>query len=66
VRVDALAGPHPPQSLADEMHGAAVAFIAGGDPGWAPWDEDPGTTRIFGGSGAEVTSDAYDSVLALL
>ncbi|MGM7698849.1 carboxylesterase/lipase family protein [Microbacterium sp. A84] len=66
VRVDALTGPHPPQSLADELHGAAVALIVDGDPGWATWRTDPGTTRIFGGSGEEVTSDAYDSVLALV
>lgn len=66
VRVDALAGPHPPQSLADEMHRAAVALIAHGDPGWAPWRSQPGTTRVFGGSDPRVTETAYDSVLALL
>lgn len=65
-RVDALAGPHPPQALADEMHRAAVALITDGDPGWAPWRSQPGTTRIFDGSGSAVTERAYDSVLALL
>ena len=29
-----LAGSAPPQSLADEMHAAWVAFVASGDPGW--------------------------------
>ncbi|MDQ0642848.1 carboxylesterase/lipase family protein [Microbacterium murale] len=68
VRVDALTGPHPPQSLADELHGAAVSLITAGDPGWAPWRAQPGTTRVFGGAGADavVTDTAYDSVLALL
>lgn len=66
VRVDALAGPHPPQSLADELHSSAVALVVEGAPDWAPWRSDPGTTRIFGGQGDEVTNDAYDSVLALL
>lgn len=65
-RVDALAGSHPPQSLADEMHGAAVALVADGDPGWAPWRSQPGTTRVFDGSGPRVTDTAYDNVLALL
>lgn len=66
VRVDALAGPHPPQSLADEMHAAAVRLITDGDPGWAPWRSQPGTTRVFDGAGPHVADTAYDSVLALL
>jgi para-nitrobenzyl esterase len=32
--VEELAGPKPPQSLADELHGAMVAFATVGDPGW--------------------------------
>lgn len=65
-RVESLAGPRPPQSLADEMHTAAVAFVAAGDPGWPAWRTDPGTARVFGGSGPEVTAEAYDSALALV
>lgn len=65
-RVANLAGPNPPQRLADEMHGGAVAMVAAGDPGWAAWRTEAGTTRIFGGSGSRVTADAYDSVLALV
>ncbi|MFA4896549.1 carboxylesterase/lipase family protein [Microbacterium sp.] len=65
-RVDALAGPHPPQSLADEMHAAAVRFITDRDPGWPAWRSRPGTTRVFDGAGPQVTDTAYDSVLALL
>ncbi|WP_243229575.1 carboxylesterase/lipase family protein [Microbacterium sp. CIAB417] len=66
VRVDALAGPRPPQSLADEMHGAAVSFLSSGAPGWPAWRTDPGTSREFGGDGPTVTTTAYDSALALV
>ncbi|WP_235201295.1 hypothetical protein [Microbacterium sp. CH12i] len=48
------------------MHAAAVAMVTGSDPGWPEWRTRPGTTRIFGGAGAEATDDAYDSVLALI
>ena len=65
-RVSNLAGPSPPQRLADEMHGAAVAMVTSRDPGWAPWRTGPGTTRVFGPVGSPVTDDAYDSVLALV
>ena len=65
-KVANLAGPNPPQSLADEMHAAAVAFVAEGDPGWAPWSSAPGISRVFGDSGRAVAEDAYDSVLALV
>jgi para-nitrobenzyl esterase len=65
-KVENLAGPNPPQSLADEMHGAAVQFISDGDPGWPAWATDPGIARVFGGDGAEVAEGAYDSVLALV
>ncbi len=41
-----LAGAAPPQSLADEMHGAWVAFVKTGSPGWAPYGADR-TTRRF-------------------
>ena len=36
--VTAVAGPNPPQELADEMHAAWVRFIATGDPGWSTWN----------------------------
>jgi para-nitrobenzyl esterase len=39
-------GPDAPQSLADEMHGAWVAFVKTGSPGWAPYG-DARTTRMF-------------------
>ncbi|MGW8483078.1 carboxylesterase/lipase family protein [Microbacterium sp. NPDC055903] len=65
-RVDALAGPRPPQSVADEMHAAAVAFVAATDPGWPAWRSEPGTTRVFGGEGLGVSRTAYDDALALV
>lgn len=36
-RVGVIAGPTPPQALADEVHAAAVTFIRTGDPGWAEY-----------------------------
>lgn len=65
-RVADLAGPHPPQALATEMHASAVALVTKGDPGWPAWHTEPGTTRVFGGDGPHVTETGYDSVLALL
>ena len=32
-----LAGDAPPPQLADAVHADAVAFVAGGDPGWTRW-----------------------------
>ena len=46
-RVGALAGPTPPQELADAAHGSFVAFIRTGDPGWAAFDEDSRTARVL-------------------
>jgi para-nitrobenzyl esterase len=41
----ALLGDRPPQQLADEVHGAWVAFAATGDPGWAPYE--PGRRHVM-------------------
>ena len=35
---EALAGPNPPQRLADAMHAAWVAFAVNGNPGWPRYD----------------------------
>jgi para-nitrobenzyl esterase len=64
-RVANLAGDHPPQALADEMHAAAVAFIVGGDPGWPSWTKEPGTARVFDAPATGMDRDAYASVLPL-
>ncbi|KAA9090028.1 carboxylesterase family protein [Microbacterium radiodurans] len=75
-----LAGDAPPQALADAMHGAAVAFVRTGDPGWTSWSAQPGSTRVFGaaasgddtggtdvdGATADVDADGYASVAALV
>ena len=37
-QVGRLAGEEPPQKLADAVHGAYVAFVRDGDPGWPAWD----------------------------
>ena len=44
---DRLAGPNPPQSIADEMHRAWVAFARTGDPGWEPYDAGKRTVMRF-------------------
>lgn len=36
-----------PQSVADAMHGAFVAFAKTGDPGWAPYTPDSRATMVF-------------------
>lgn len=45
--VAALAGPSAPQSLATELHGRAVHFIASGDPGWPRWNPLAQADRVF-------------------
>ncbi|MGW8351632.1 carboxylesterase/lipase family protein [Streptomyces wedmorensis] len=42
-----LLGAHPPQALADAMHGAWVSFATTGDPGWPAYDEDTRATMTF-------------------
>ena len=63
--MEALAGPNPPQDLADDVHGAAVAFITTGDPGWGRHDGDAGVVRVYDRPTRDV-ADAYASVRALL
>jgi para-nitrobenzyl esterase len=63
--LEALAGPNPPQTLADEVHGAAVSFITTGDPGWPLHEGDAGIVRVYDEPTRDV-ADAYASVRALL
>ncbi len=67
-KVDFIAGDDPPQALAAQLHGAAVAFVSGGTPGWRAWPDAPGATRVFGGpaSSPDVLPDGYASVRALV
>ncbi len=46
-QTEALHGSNPPQSLADAMHGAWVAFAKTGDPGWTPFDLRQRATMRF-------------------
>jgi para-nitrobenzyl esterase len=57
--VDGLAGPEPPQALADLVHGAWVRFVTSGDPGWPAHDLDHRTTMVF-----DVESGPVDDLLA--
>ena len=63
--IEPLAGPNPPQELADEVHGAAVAFITGGGPGWPRHVGDAGIVRVYDTPTRDV-ADAYASVRPLL
>jgi para-nitrobenzyl esterase len=64
-RVGALAGPRPPQVLADELHRAAVGFVVRGEPGWPRWSEPARLTRVFDTPGS-VEGDGYSDVRALV
>jgi para-nitrobenzyl esterase len=65
-RVDHIAGGAPPQTLAAELHGAAVALVREGAPGWDAWSGAPGATRVFGGGPSAVLADGYAEVRALV
>lgn len=45
--VSEVAGEGPPESLADEMHGAWVRFVADGKPGWDRYDTVRRPVMIF-------------------
>lgn len=64
-RVVDLAGAEPPQALADEVHGCAVAFVADGDPGWPRISSGEGSTKVFDDP-SSVERDGYASVRPLL
>lgn len=64
-RVGAIAGDAPPQSLADEVHAGAVAFVATGDPGWPRFTDAAGTTRVYD-TPSSVVDDGFASVRPLL
>ncbi|MHA7987706.1 carboxylesterase/lipase family protein [Rathayibacter sp. CAU 1779] len=59
--IQPLAGPTPPQALADTVHGGAVSFVMEGDPGWHRYDEAGRVTRVFDAPTRDVF-DAYASV----
>ena len=64
-RVDAIAGEHPPQSLADDIHEGAVRFVRDGDPGWPRHSAAQGEIRVFDTPSTTVR-DGYAEVRPLL
>lgn len=68
VGIPALAGPNPPQALADTTHAAAVTLIRHGRVDWPAWSQEPGVGRVFGGPASvpEVDPDAYAGTRPLL
>lgn len=54
-----IAGDDPPQLLADEVHGAAAAFVRTLEPGWTSWSDTPGTARVWDTTGPREQADAY-------
>jgi para-nitrobenzyl esterase len=64
-RVTDLAGPEPPQALADETHGAAVAFVTRGDPGWPAYSDAQGEVMVLG-EPSRVVRDGFRDVRPLL
>ncbi|GAA1839537.1 carboxylesterase/lipase family protein [Agromyces salentinus] len=65
IAIEPLAGPNPSQTLADEVHGGAVAFIERGDPGWPRYTDAARATRVYDDP-SSVVSDGYASVASLL
>lgn len=64
-RIAALAGDHPSQALADDVHRDAVAFVRDGAPSWPRFTDAAGETRIFD-LPSSVAGDGYASVRPLL
>lgn len=59
-----LAGPNPPQNLADTMHAAWVAFAKTGNPGWPQYDLAGRATMRFDET-SEVVNDPRGAERAL-
>ncbi|MFI0483056.1 carboxylesterase/lipase family protein [Actinomadura sp. 9N215] len=54
-----LAGPNPPQELADRMHRAWVDFAVRGDPGWPRFDPSARAVKVFDAPDDEVVGDPH-------
>ena len=59
-----VAGPNPPQWLADLMHGAFVGFVRDGVTGWPAYDEAAAVMVLD--TGSTVVAGGYDSARALI
>jgi len=64
-RIQDLAGPNPPQALADDVHAGAVEFVKTGNPGWPRWTPSAGQTKLFDVP-SSVIRNGYAEVKALL
>lgn len=60
-----VAGPNPPQELADRVHGASVAFIRGESPGWQVAGPDGDHIEVFDAAGAPAVVP-FESVRVLV
>ncbi len=60
-----VAGTDLPPGLVDDVHGAAVAFVGGGDPGWPAWAPAGGKVRVFDRS-SSLEPDGFQEVWSLL
>jgi para-nitrobenzyl esterase len=60
-----LAGDAPPQALADDVHGAWVAFARDGDPGWPAYEPGRRATMTFDAGGPELVDDPRPAERAL-
>ncbi|WP_433239380.1 carboxylesterase/lipase family protein [Actinomadura nitritigenes] len=54
---EGLAGPNPPQELADRMHRAWVEFASGGDPGWERFEPSGRAVKLFDHPSDEIVHD---------
>lgn len=65
--VEQYTGPEPPVALAAAMHGSAVEFMTGGDPGWPAWTTEAGVSQVFGGEQvAQASPGEFNDVTPLL
>lgn len=63
-RVDVIAGPNPTRSVAVDVHGDAVRFIASGDPGWPRYVAPSRDVRVFD-EPSSVVPDGFGDVALL-
>jgi len=63
-----IAGPHPPQAVADALHASAVDFARVGAPPWPRWDPALSTARVFGAppGAPDLQRDPYADTRPLL
>jgi para-nitrobenzyl esterase len=57
--VEVVAGGAPPQSLADEVHGAWLRFIGTGDPGWPVYDTKSRQVMAFDAAASALVTDPH-------